>query len=133
MLRPREVIAPAGFAEPAAMIETLRLAAVVTSCRAAGRSTPKRRGARCSSSCRRRASPGSASRGTPAAVSAAGALVHYLRETQKADLAHIREVSYRIGADCLLIDPTTLKNLERHRVGRRRPERIAAARDRSHA
>jgi DNA mismatch repair protein MutS len=48
----------------------------------------------------------------PAAVSAAGALVHYLRDTQKADLAHVRDVSFRRGADCMLIDPITLRNLE---------------------
>ena len=50
--------------------------------------------------------------GRPSAVSAAGALVHYLRTTQKADLAHVRAVSYRQRADGLLIDPTTLKHLE---------------------
>jgi DNA mismatch repair protein MutS len=38
--------------------------------------------------------------------------VQYLRETQKADLAHVRDISFRSGADCLVIDPTTLKNLE---------------------
>ena len=48
----------------------------------------------------------------PAAVSAAGALVQHLRDTQKADLAHVRDVSYRRGVDCLVVDPTTLKNLE---------------------
>ncbi len=48
----------------------------------------------------------------PSAVRAAGALVHYLRETQKADLAHVREIAFRAGADCLLIDPTTMRNLE---------------------
>jgi DNA mismatch repair protein MutS len=47
-----------------------------------------------------------------AAVSAAGALVHYLRSTQKADLAHVRSVSFRQRADALLIDPTTLRHLE---------------------
>ena len=50
--------------------------------------------------------------GRPSAVSAAGALVHYLRTTQKVDLAHVRAVSYRQRADGLLIDPTTLKHLE---------------------
>src|SRR4051812_12249915 len=49
---------------------------------------------------------------SPAAVRAAGALVHYLRSTQKADLAHVRSVSLRQRADALLIDPTTLKHLE---------------------
>ncbi len=48
----------------------------------------------------------------PAAVSAAGALVHYLRTTQKADLAHVRTVVLRQRADALLIDPTTLDHLE---------------------
>jgi DNA mismatch repair protein MutS len=48
----------------------------------------------------------------PAAIAAAGALVHYLRSTQKADLAHVRAVSYRQRADALLIDPTTLDHLE---------------------
>ena len=38
--------------------------------------------------------------------------MQYLRETQKADLAHVRDISFRSGADCLVIDPTTLKNLE---------------------
>jgi len=48
----------------------------------------------------------------PAAVRAAGALVHYLRTTQKADLAHVRAIAYRQRADALLIDPTTLRHLE---------------------
>jgi DNA mismatch repair protein MutS len=47
-----------------------------------------------------------------AAVCAAGALVRYLRDTQKADLAHVRSVRLRQMADGLLIDPTTLKHLE---------------------
>ena len=48
----------------------------------------------------------------PFATAAAGALVHYLRSTQKVDLAHVRAVTYRQRADALLIDPTTLKHLE---------------------
>ncbi len=48
----------------------------------------------------------------PAAVAAAGALIHYLRGTQKVDLAHVRAITYRQRADCLLVDPTTLKHLE---------------------
>jgi DNA mismatch repair protein MutS len=46
------------------------------------------------------------------AVRAAGALLHYLRDTQKADLAHVRGISYKTTADCLLIDAVTLKHLE---------------------
>jgi DNA mismatch repair protein MutS len=48
----------------------------------------------------------------PCAVSAAGALLHYLRDTQKADLAHIRSITYKTSADSLLIDAVTLKHLE---------------------
>ena len=39
-------------------------------------------------------------------------MVAYLRDTQKADLAHVRSITYRATADCLLIDPITLKHLE---------------------
>jgi DNA mismatch repair protein MutS len=46
------------------------------------------------------------------AMSAAGALVQHLRQTQKVDLAHVRSIAYRQRADALLIDPTTLKHLE---------------------
>ena len=46
------------------------------------------------------------------AVSAAGGLLTYLRDTQKADLAHVRTVSLKTAADCLLIDAITLRNLE---------------------
>jgi DNA mismatch repair protein MutS len=46
------------------------------------------------------------------AVCAAGALLAYLRDTQKADLAHVRSVRVQQAADCLIIDPTTLKHLE---------------------
>ena len=46
------------------------------------------------------------------AIQAAGGLVSYLRDTQKADLAHVRAISYKAAADCLVIDPITLKHLE---------------------
>ena len=132
VLRPREVIAPAGFVEPAAMIETLRLAAVVTSVEGWTFDAEAARRALLEQM-RTQSLAGFGLEGHAAAISAAGALVHYLRETQKADLAHIRAVSYRIGADSLLIDPTTLKNLnviESVDGGR---SRVAAARARSHA
>ena len=50
--------------------------------------------------------------GRPAAIQAAGGLTTYLRDTQKADLAHVRAVSYRTASDSLIIDPITLKHLE---------------------
>jgi len=48
---------------------------------------------------------------TPAATSAAGAIVLYLRETQRGNLAHVRDISLRVPADALLIDPVTLRHL----------------------
>ena len=48
----------------------------------------------------------------PAAIAAAGALVHYLRETQKAQLTHVRSIAFRETADAMVIDPSTLKHLE---------------------
>jgi DNA mismatch repair protein MutS len=50
--------------------------------------------------------------GHAAAVQAAGGLVAYLRDTQKADLAHVRTLAYRTVADCLIVDPITLSHLE---------------------
>jgi DNA mismatch repair protein MutS len=47
-----------------------------------------------------------------AAVCAGGALLRYLRDTQKADLAHVRSIRLKESSDCLLIDPTTLAHLE---------------------
>jgi DNA mismatch repair protein MutS len=46
-----------------------------------------------------------------AATSAAGAIVAYLRETQRSSLGHVRDVSLRIAADALVIDPVTLRHL----------------------
>ena len=50
--------------------------------------------------------------GHTTAVQAAGGLVHHLRATQKADLAHVRTISHRLVGDCLIVDPITLKHLE---------------------
>jgi len=50
--------------------------------------------------------------GHVSAVQAAGGLIAYLRDTQKADLAHVRAITYKTIAECLLIDPITLKHLE---------------------
>jgi len=50
--------------------------------------------------------------GHAAAVRAAGALVHYLKDTQKTDLTHLRGVTFKEHADRLVVDPLTLKHLE---------------------
>jgi DNA mismatch repair protein MutS len=48
----------------------------------------------------------------PAAVAAAGALVQHLRDTQKADLAHVRHITLGGASDCMVLDPSTLKHME---------------------
>jgi DNA mismatch repair protein MutS len=50
--------------------------------------------------------------GHGAATCAAGALVEYLRDTQKVDLAHVRAIGWRERQDGLLIDPMTFRHLE---------------------
>ena len=50
--------------------------------------------------------------GHPVATRAAGALVQYLRDTQKVDLEHIRTLVHRSRADHVLIDPATFAHLE---------------------
>jgi DNA mismatch repair protein MutS len=47
----------------------------------------------------------------PSAVAAAGAIVSYLRDTQRSDLAHLHDISFRRTVDALVIDPVTLRHL----------------------
>ena len=109
VIKPREIVTAAGDGSDS---RWSRRPASRSRRSTAGHSTPSRPGARSSISCASPASKGSASIGRPAAVAAAGALVHYLKSTQKVDLAHVRSLSYRQRSDALLIDPTTLKHLE---------------------
>ncbi|MCD6452591.1 MAG: DNA mismatch repair protein MutS [Acidobacteria bacterium] len=50
--------------------------------------------------------------GFPLASSAAGALLHYLKETQKSELSHIESLSYFNTEDYMVIDSATVRNLE---------------------
>ena len=101
VLRPREIVAPDGIRRRGALVDELRLGARVTAADA-GRSSSSRRGGRCSSSCSAQTLAGLRPRRSSGGdVRAAGALVQYLRDTQKADLAHVREIAFRTGADCL--------------------------------
>ncbi|MEX1127496.1 MAG: DNA mismatch repair protein MutS [Vicinamibacterales bacterium] len=111
VLRPREIVAPAQFADAGALVEELHLGALVTHVddwtfdfESARRTLIDQ--------LRAHSLQGYGLDDHPAATCAAGALVQYLRETQKADLSHIREIAFRSGADCLVVDPTTLRNLE---------------------
>ena len=48
----------------------------------------------------------------PLAISAAGALLQYVKDTQKAAVPHIRALTVEERADALIIDATTRRNLE---------------------
>ncbi len=48
----------------------------------------------------------------PLAISAAGALLQYVKDTQKAAVPHIRGLAVEERADALIIDATTRRNLE---------------------
>jgi DNA mismatch repair protein MutS len=46
-----------------------------------------------------------------AAATAAGAIVSYLRDVQRGELSHVRDVTLRVATDALVIDPVTLRHL----------------------
>jgi DNA mismatch repair protein MutS len=48
----------------------------------------------------------------PAAVGAAGAILHYLRETQRASLGHLDRPAFYNRADSMMLDAVTVRNLE---------------------
>jgi DNA mismatch repair protein MutS len=50
--------------------------------------------------------------GKPLATGAAAALLHYLRETQRTALAHLGPPAFYSRADSLVLDATTVRNLE---------------------
>jgi DNA mismatch repair protein MutS len=111
VLKPREILTPAGADDLAALVNELRLETRVT---IADGWTFELESARAAllSQMRAQSLRGFGLEDRRLATCAAGALVQYLRETQKADLAHVRDLSFRTGADSMVIDPTTLRNLE---------------------
>ncbi|HXW04899.1 MAG TPA: DNA mismatch repair protein MutS [Vicinamibacterales bacterium] len=111
VLRPREILAPAGTDPLATLPAGLRLDVRITGVEAwTFESETARR--TLLDQLQARSLQGFGLEHHPAAIQAAGALVQYLRDTQKAELSHVRDVTFRTGTDCMLIDPTTLRNLE---------------------
>jgi DNA mismatch repair protein MutS len=108
VLRPRELVAPAGAVERLG----LQPAGVPATTLEDWAFDPERARRTLLDQLRAGGLEGYGLERRPAAVGAAGALVHYLRTTQKVDLAHVRAIQFRQRADALLIDPTTLKHLE---------------------
>ncbi|HET9368763.1 MAG TPA: DNA mismatch repair protein MutS, partial [Vicinamibacterales bacterium] len=45
------------------------------------------------------------------ATAAAGAIVSYLRDTQRSELTHVKTIALRLTQDALLVDPITLRHL----------------------
>jgi DNA mismatch repair protein MutS len=111
VLRPREIVLPEASTAAERLPEIARLQLPVTS--AGGWSfEPEAARRALLDQFRTHGLEGFGLDGRIAAVQAAGGLLAHLRDTQKADLAHVRSVTYRTSADCLLIDPITLKHLE---------------------
>src|SRR5947199_10860634 len=50
--------------------------------------------------------------GRPAAAAAAGAVLHYVRSTQRGSLEHVDRIGYYERQDCLVLDAVTVRNLE---------------------
>ena len=111
VLRPREILAPAGFEPAAALLAASRIDARLTPAEPWTFDYESARGMLLGQ-LKALTLQGFGLDDRPAAVAAAGALLQYLRDTQKVDLAHVRDITFRTGADCLLVDPTTLRNLE---------------------
>jgi DNA mismatch repair protein MutS len=110
-LRPREIVVPAESGVVAALPDVARLQLPVT---AADAWSFEPEAARRSlvDQLKTHGLDGFGLDGRVRAIQAAGGLVTYLRDTQKADLAHVRAVTYKAAAEGLLIDPITLKHLE---------------------
>lgn len=50
--------------------------------------------------------------GKPAAASAAGAIIHYVRSTQRGTLDHVDRIGFYERQNCLVLDAVTVRNLE---------------------
>ena len=50
--------------------------------------------------------------GKPAAASAAGAILHYVRSTQRGTLDHVDRIGFYERQNCLVLDVVTVRNLE---------------------
>ncbi len=50
--------------------------------------------------------------GKPAATAAAGAILHYVRSTQRGSLEHVDRIGFYERQNCLVLDAVTVRNLE---------------------
>jgi DNA mismatch repair protein MutS len=110
VLRPREVLAPEG-ADIGGLLPLLRRLSISTTFADEWTFEPEAARSTLLEQLQTRSLEGFGLEHHPAAVRAAGALVRYLRDTQKVDLAHVRAVAFKEAADRLVIDPVTLRHL----------------------
>jgi len=110
-LRPREIVVPAQSAVATQLPEIARLQIPITPAEAWSFEPDAARRSLLDQ-LKTHGLEGFGLEGRARAIQAAGGLIAHLRDTQKADLAHVRAVTYKAVADCLLVDPVTLKHLE---------------------
>lgn len=111
LLRPREVLVPASSTVTTDLPEIAALGLAVTTAEA---STFDMRAAErgLHEQLRVHSLDGFGLRAHDAATRAAGGLLHHLKVTQKADLQHVRTLTFRSTADALRIDAVTCRHLE---------------------
>jgi DNA mismatch repair protein MutS len=111
VLRPREIVVPAESTVADAIPDVRRFQVPVTSAEPWGFEAESARRTLLDQ-LKAHGLEGFGLDGRHAAIQAAGGLVSHLRATQKADLAHVRTLTFKTVADCLIVDPITLKHLE---------------------
>ena len=111
VLRPREIVVAAGSHVESQLPEIARLQLPVTSCEPWNFELDTARRVLLDQ-LKSHGLEGFGLDAHAAATQAAGALVAYLRETQKVDLAHVRSIRFKESFDGLVIDPVTLSHLE---------------------
>jgi DNA mismatch repair protein MutS len=110
-LGPREIVAPAGWPVATEVPEVSRLRLPVTEAEP-WRFEPDAARRSLLDHFRTHGLEGFGLEGREAAVRAAGGLLAHLRDTQKADLTHVRALALRQSAEHLIVDAVTLGHLE---------------------
>ena len=131
VLRPREIVAPVDLDLSRVLLDGAGRPAAGDTRRAVDVRTRIGAPRRSSISSAPTASKASVSMAIASAVSAAGALLHYLRDTQKADLAHVRSDRLQDIGRLPAHRRGHAEASRGRRIDGRRPRRHAAPRDRS--
>ena len=112
-LRPRELVVRAGAPLPAFLLDPAQAEALVPRAEMEDRAFDAREARRDLLDQFKVASLAAfGCEDLPRAISAAGAVLRYVRDTQKRDLAHVTTLVTRVSSDALAIDGLTRRNLE---------------------